>query len=109
MTGYVRAAAGFPFRYARPWILVERNSGHQIGYITSATVGPDGGLAYKGRIWSEASGEYSRTDRPIRSENIRRFWRNPPSSDAIRRAKKAANKRLRAAEKAGHFGRALRP
>ncbi len=109
MTGYIRAAAGFPFCYAHPWILVERNSGHQIGYITSATAGPDGEMLYKGRIWSEASGEYSRTERPIRRTSIRRFWRNPPGPDAVRRAKRAANKRLRAAEKAGHFGRALRP
>lgn len=65
-------------------------------------------MDYKGRVWSETSGTYSRTERPIRTEAIRRTWRNPPSRDTINRAKAAANKRLRKAEQAGHFGRALR-
>jgi hypothetical protein len=108
MSAYVTTAAGFPFRYATPWALVERNGGHQLAYIVSAELGRDGLMAYRGYIWSETSQEYSKTVRPLSRERIRRFWRNPPSLDAIKRAKAAANKRLRRAERVGRFGRALR-
>lgn len=111
MTDFVSAARGFPFRVGTPWALVERNSGHQIVYLVEErgdADNPRAPLTRRGYIWSETSQSYSRTARPIRYEQIRRRWRNPPSDDAIRKAKGAANKRLRALEKTGHFGRALR-
>ncbi len=107
MATYVSAAACFPFRVGYPWALIERNSGHQLVYLTDCKV-VDGKSEYRGYIWSETSQSYSRTERPIKRERIRREWRNPPSLDAIRRAKTAANKRLRKAEQARQFGRALR-
>ena len=108
MANFVSAAARFPFRVGYPWALIERNSGHQLVYLTDCKVNADGESEYRGYIWSETSQSYSRTERPIRYERIRRTWRNAPSLQAIRRAKAAANKKLRRAEAAGHFGRALR-
>jgi hypothetical protein len=107
--GYIREAERLPFSYPWPWALVERNSGHQIAYLIASD--PEGNR-FKGYIWSDASQSYTKTARPISREVIRRFWRNPPSLEAISRAKLAANKKLRAAErkaaaKGNPFGRAL--